>query len=116
MYKLTEIIYGGVQMNTVQLQKFIGDNSQVEAIFMQKALAYLNSKNKKRQPAKRWNEEQITRQAEKMYAQVVENLYGKLHTQVKANRFTPAEKWLKFINENEVLDGMEESMIELDFS
>ncbi|MGY5263874.1 hypothetical protein [Lactiplantibacillus plantarum] len=45
---------------------------------MQKVLAYLNSKNKKRQPAKHWNEEQITRQAEKMYGQVVENLYGKL--------------------------------------
>ncbi len=50
-----------------------------------------------------------------MYGQVVENLYGKLHTQVKANRFTPAEKWVKFIKENEVLDGMEESMIELEF-
>ncbi|KYK51774.1 hypothetical protein AYO51_09670, partial [Lactiplantibacillus plantarum] len=86
----------------------------VEVIFMQKVLAYLNSKNKKRQPAKRLNEEQITRQAEKMYAQVVEDLYNKLHTQVKANRFTPAEKWIQFINQNEVLDGLEESMIELE--
>lgn len=101
-------------MNIVQLQKFISDNSQVEVIFMQKAFEYLNSKNKKRQPAKRWNEEQITRQAEKMYAQVVEDLYNKLHTQVKANRFTPAEKWIQFINQNEVLDGLEESMIELE--
>ncbi|WP_436697247.1 hypothetical protein [Lactiplantibacillus pentosus] len=101
-------------MNTVQLQKFISDNSQVEVIFMQIAFEYLNSKNKKRQPAKRWNEEQITRQAEKMYAQVVEDLYNKLHTQVKANRFTPAEKWIQFINQNEVLDGLEESMIELE--
>ena len=101
-------------MNKVQLQKFISDNSQVEAIFMQKSFEYLNSKNKKRQPAKRWNEEQITRQAEKMYAQVVEDLYNKLHTQVKANRFTPAEKWIQFINQNEVLDGLEESMIELE--
>ncbi|MCG0613244.1 hypothetical protein IMAU80188_03047 [Lactiplantibacillus plantarum] len=50
-----------------------------------------------------------------MYGQVVESLYGKLHTQVKANRFTPAEKWVKFINENEVLDSMKESMIELEF-
>lgn len=111
---MTAIIYGGAQMNTVQLQKFISDNSQVEVIFMQKAFEYLNSKNKKRQPAKRWNEEQITRQAEKMYAQVVEDLYNKLHTQVKANRFTPAEKWIQFINQNEVLDGLEESMIELE--
>ncbi|WP_261975748.1 hypothetical protein [Lactiplantibacillus plantarum] len=86
----------------------------MEVIFMQKVLAYLNSKNKKRQPAKRLNEEQITRQAEKMYAQVVEDLYNKLHTQVKANRFTPAEKWIQFINQNEVLDGLEESMIELE--
>ncbi|MCG0557351.1 hypothetical protein IMAU80296_03011 [Lactiplantibacillus plantarum] len=49
-----------------------------------------------------------------MYAQVVEDLYNKLHTQVKANRFTPAEKWIQFINQNEVLDGLEESMIELE--
>lgn len=72
-------------------------------------------KNKKHQPAKRWNEAMIQRQAEKMYTQVVEDLYNKLHTKVKANRFTPAEKWIKFINGNEVLDGLEESMIELEF-
>ncbi|WP_076635635.1 hypothetical protein [Lactiplantibacillus plantarum] len=102
-------------MNEEQLQQYVADNSQVETIFMGKATDYLNGKNKKRQPAKRWNEAMIQRQAEKMYAQVVEDLYNKLHTQVKANRFTPAEKWIKFINENEVLDGLEESMIELEF-
>lgn len=102
-------------MNEEQLQQYVADNSQVETIFMGKSTDYLNGKNKKRQPAKRWNEAMIQRQAEKMYAQVVEDLYNKLHTQVKANRFTPAEKWIKFINENEVLDGLEESMIELEF-
>lgn len=82
---------------------------------MGKATDYLNGKNKKRQLAQKWNEARIQRQAEKMYDQVIENLYNKLHTQVKANRFTPASTWIKFINENEVLDGLEESMIELEF-
>lgn len=49
-----------------------------------------------------------------MYNQVVEDLYNKLHRQVKANRFTPAEAWGKFINENGVSGGLEESMIELE--
>lgn len=102
-------------MNTEQLQQYVADNSQVETIFMGKATDYLNGKNKKRLAAKRWNEARIQRQAEKMYDQVIESLYNKLHTQVKANRFTPAETWIKFINENDVLDGLEESMIELEF-
>ncbi|WP_369901392.1 hypothetical protein [Lactiplantibacillus plantarum] len=102
-------------MNEEQLQEYIANNSQVQNIFMNKAVDYLNGKNKKRQPAKKWNEARIQRQAEKMYAQVIEDLYNKLHRQVKANRFTPAETWIKFINENEVLDGLEESMIELEF-
>lgn len=102
-------------MNEEQLQQYIADNSQVEAIFMGKAMDYLHGKNKKRQPAKKWNEARIQQQSEKMYAQVVEDLYVQLHTQVQANRFTPADKWIKFINENEVLDGLEESIIELEF-
>lgn len=102
-------------MNEEQLQEYVADNSQVETIFMRKAVDYLNGKNKKRQPAKKWNDARIQRQTEKMYSQVVEDLYNKLHTQVKANRFTPAETWIKFINENDVLDGLEESMVELEF-
>lgn len=102
-------------MDTEQLQQYVAENSQVETIFMEKTLAYLNMKNKKRQPAKRWNETRVQRQADKMYAQVIDDLYAKLHTQVKANRFTPASEWIKFIDENEVLDGLEESMMELDF-
>lgn len=102
-------------MNEEQLQEYVADNSQVETIFMSKAVDYLNGKNKKRQPAKKWNDARIQRQTEKMYSQVVEDLYNKLHTQVKANRFTPAETWIKFINENDVLDGLEESMVELEF-
>lgn len=102
-------------MNKEQLQQYVANNSQVETIFMSKVVDYLNGKNKKRQPAKKWNEARIQRQAEKMYDQVIEDLYNKLHTQVKANRFTPADQWIKFIDKNDVLDGLEESMIELEF-
>ena len=34
---------------------------------------------------------------------------------LKANNHTPKEKWIKFIEENELLDDLEESVSMIDF-
>lgn len=54
---------GGIIMNTEQRQQYVAvaDNSQVETIFMVKATDCLNGKNKKYQPANKWNETRMQR-------------------------------------------------------
>lgn len=50
-------------MNIEQRQQYVAvaDNSQVETIFMGKATDCLNGKNKKYQPANKWNETRMQR-------------------------------------------------------
>jgi len=102
-------------MNSADLKVYIAHNSKVEVIFKGKATDYLVSKNKRRQPAKRWNETRIERQTDKMYDEVIDNAYSKLHGAIKDVRYADKSKWVSFINKNEVLDGLEESMSELEF-
>ena len=73
------------------------------------------AKNKKRQPAKRWNEAKIERIVNKYTDDFISNVYDKLYKGVKANRTTPRDKWIEFIETNEILDSLEESvsMIEI---
>ena len=66
--------------------------------------------NKKRQPAKRWNEAKIERTVNKYTDDFIGNVYDKLYKGVKANRNTPRDKWIEFIETNEILDSLEESV------
>ena len=68
------------------------------------------AKNKKRQPAKRWNEAKIERTVDKFTDDFIGNIYDKLYKGLKANRNTPAQKWIAFIETNEILDDLEESV------
>lgn len=67
-------------------------------------------KIKKRQPAKRWNEAKIERTVDKFTDDFISNVYDKLYKGVKADRNTPRNKWIEFIETNEILDSLEESV------
>ena len=45
----------------------------------------------------------------------IANIHDKLSKALKANNHTPKEKWIKFIEENELLDDLEESVSMIDF-
>lgn len=46
----------------------------------------------------------------KFYDDFIGNVYDKLYKGVKANRNTPRNKWIEFIETNEILDSLEESV------
>ncbi|AVK62183.1 hypothetical protein C5Z26_00225 [Lactobacillus sp. CBA3606] len=99
-------------MDTETLQKYLEDNSQVVAIFMSKCTDFLNQQNQARLPARRFNDAEINRQAEKMLVSVLENIHDKIapHT-----REQTVAAWTQFLSENDVLDDLELSMSELSF-
>lgn len=50
-----------------------------------------------------------------MISQFVDNVYGKLKDNIKENRFQPYESWVRFIETNQVLDSLENSVAEFKF-
>ncbi|CQR24620.1 hypothetical protein BN1356_00964 [Streptococcus varani] len=88
--------------------------------FMQKAIDYQNTKNARRTPAsKRWSDEKIEREAEKMWTGIIKNIYEKIKANGKfKKRFVHQEEiddWIQFMNEHEILDSFSESVDELEF-
>lgn len=102
-------------MNKEELLEYIDNNSTAVANFKDKVRADQQTKNKKRQPAKRWNDARIERQVDKFTNEFISNIHDKLSKALKANNHTPKEKWIKFIEENELLDDLEESVSMIDF-
>ena len=97
-------------MNKNELLEYIDNNSTAITIFKDKVRAEQEAKNKKRQPAKRWNDAKIERTVDKFTDDFISNVYDKLYKWVKANRNTPRNKWIEFIETNEILDSLEESV------
>ncbi len=104
-----------IVMNKNELLEYIETNSAVITIFKNKVRTDQKVKNKKRQPAKRWNEAKIERTVDKITDEFINNVYDKLAKGVKANRHTTKQQWITFIEEHEVLDELEESVIMISF-
>ncbi|QLQ61813.1 hypothetical protein HHK02_00300 [Limosilactobacillus reuteri] len=97
-------------MNKNELLEYIDTNSSAITIFKDKVRNDQEAKNKKRQPAKRWNEAKIERQVDKFTDEFIGSVYDKISKGLKANRNTPAQEWINFIETNEILDSLEESV------
>lgn len=102
-------------MNKEELLEYIDNNSTAIANFKDKVRADQQVKSKRRQPAKRWNDARIERQVDKFTNEFIANIHDKLSKALKANNHTPKEKWIKFIEENELLDDLEDSVSMIDF-
>lgn len=81
-------------MNKEELLEYIDNNSNAIVNFKDKVRADQQVKNKKRQPAKRWNDARIERQVDKFTDQFISNIYDKLARAIKANNHTPKESGL----------------------
>ncbi|MBU7003875.1 hypothetical protein [Pediococcus pentosaceus] len=99
-------------MDKEELLEYIEINSGVKDKFMEKALDYQNEKNQKRPFAKRWNKTKVERAADKMYDQVLTSIYDKLKNNIKSS---DSKKWAEFIEENNVLEDLEDSMSDITF-
>lgn len=99
-------------MDNDTLKTYLADNSQVVSIFMDKATEFLQKKNMERLPARRYNDAEINRQADKMLDEVIDNIHGKIAPHTREQ--TPTA-WAQFLSENDVLDDLELSMSELTF-
>lgn len=102
-------------MNKNELLEYIDTNSTAITIFKDKVCADQKAKNKKRQPAKRWNEAKIERTVNKFTDDFIGNVYDKIYKGMKANRNTSSQEWIDFLETNEILDDLEESVSMINF-
>ena len=102
-------------MNKLELLEYLENNSTAIITFKSKALDFQNLKNKGRQPAKRWNDAKVDRAVDKMLDQFVDNIFNKLKSAVKENKYNPRDSWIQFMDANNILGDLEESVIELEF-
>ncbi|MDO5968031.1 hypothetical protein [Lacticaseibacillus paracasei] len=102
-------------MDREEFETYLNANSRVVAIFRSQALAYRHSKNPQRATSKRWSKTAVASAVDKMVSQLIDNVYDKLKANIKENKFQPYESWVRFIETNEVLDNLEDSVAEIDF-
>ncbi|MDV3544906.1 hypothetical protein [Leuconostoc falkenbergense] len=100
-------------MNTEDLNEYIKANSKAYDIFIEKARVYQNGKNANRKMDKRFSAEKVEKKAQTMWENIVVNLHDKLNAE-KTLKKHPSTDWIKFMEEHEMLDNLEDSMGVLD--
>lgn len=81
--------------------------------FMFKAMQFQCVKNAKRQAKARWADKKMEKAAGEMWKKAMEALYYNLKKEIKSD-FPSA--WISFIEKNAILESVNESISELDFS
>ena len=102
-------------MDREEFETYLNANSRVVAIFRSLALAYQHSKNRQRATSKRWSETAVASAVDKIVSQFIDNVYDKLKTNIKENKLRPYDSWVNFIEKNEVLDNLEDTVSETEF-
>lgn len=102
-------------MNNAALLEYLEANSRALDTFRDKSLDYQNEKNLKRQPAKRWNEAKVDRAVDKMVAEFIASIQQKMAFNIRGEHADDYQTWVDFIEQNEVLEGLEESINEMTF-
>lgn len=81
--------------------------------FMNKARQYQITKNLKRPAKNRWSGEKMEKAAYELWKKSMENLYNNLKKEIKSDL---SLSWTSYIEKHEILETVNESISELDFS
>lgn len=102
-----------------EFKEYLETHSRAYEHFISKATDYQNRKNANRKVGKRWKDTKIEREAEKMWADMVKNVYDKIKVNGKfKKRYIHQEEiedWITFMNEYDILDSFSDSIDELEF-
>lgn len=100
-------------MNYREFLQYLEFNLDSYPIFLQKAQQYQQEQNAKRQKRSQWNDEKIKKAAYEMWKKSMETLYNNLKREIKSD--SPPE-WTSFIENNNILEMVNDSISEMDFS
>lgn len=72
------------------------------------------ARNSRRAPAKRWNEVKMTRAIDKQWKELLTNIYNQIRPKVSKTA-TPEDGWITFINQEDFVDSLNESIYDIEF-
>lgn len=90
-------------------------NFNSKNIFYQKAMENQLARNARRPPKKRWNETKLNRAVDKMWIELMRNIYVKFKSAIKSNAADPYQSWINYIEKNEALESLDEMIVDLEF-
>ena len=102
-------------MDRKEFETYLNANSRLVTIFRSQALAYQHNKNRQRSTSKKWSGTAVISAVNKMVSQFVDNVYDKLNANVKENKLHPYESWVSFMETDEVLENLEDTVAEIRF-
>lgn len=82
-------------------------------IFLLKAMQFQQAKNANRQKRDRWEDKKMEKAAIEMWKKAMETLYNNLKREIKSDL---PYSWTAYIEKHEILELVNESISELDFS
>lgn len=94
---------------------YMSENLMSKSSFYQKAMEFQEKKNKKRPPAKRWNKTKLDRAVNKMWEDILRNMYDRIKPSVDKKAYDQKEAWLDYMTTNNILDAMDDGLIEIEF-
>ncbi|MBO3092015.1 hypothetical protein J5F27_08760 [Schleiferilactobacillus harbinensis] len=106
---------GLTHTDTEELRDYIEANSNVKHVYMNKAMERLQEINRAKSPARRSNDAELDHQAEMMYANFIYDVHDKIVASTNLTGSDSYEQWIKTIQRNEILEGLEESIVGSDY-
>ncbi|MGX7394037.1 hypothetical protein [Carnobacterium mobile] len=102
-------------MTFKEFLEYINENLSGKSTFYEKAMEDQLARNGRRAPAKRWNETKIDRAIDKMWVELVRNIYDKFKSTINSKSSDPYQGWIDFMNKNESLEKLDEMIVDLEF-
>ncbi len=102
-------------MTIKEFEAFLDENLPAKQAFMDAALDYQQAKNKRRPAKKRWADEKIEKATERMWNDFAKGAYEKISPNISKQALNPHKEWIQFIEKNEVLEELEQSIYEIEF-
>lgn len=101
-------------MDVEGFRQYIEENSHIKNTFMSHEMAHLKEINDGLAPSRRHNATVMQHNADRAYDAFIEDLYSRIVTGLKLHHSDSTEKWATAIEEAEVLDNVEESILDAD--
>ncbi len=102
-------------MTINEFLEFLEINLSSYDLFIEKSTEHQIEKNKKRPPKKKWDEKKMNRAVNTMWKSSMQVAYDKVKSEIGISKFDSYEKWMDFMEKNELLDAINDSISELEF-
>lgn len=98
-----------------EFTEWMEENSNSYEVFSSKWYDYQTEKNKKRQPAKRWDDKKIKRSGDEQWKQIITNAYQKIRTEKGIPLVNGSQIWIEFMNEVSFIEMFDDGINEIEF-